>query len=270
MKLNLSNLIFILITLISHSFASAFDKSQVISFGVVPQYSHMTLEKKWLPFIAELEKETGHRFKLLHSTSIPEFEDEVGIGRFDLAYMSPYHLIVGNAKQGYLPLVRDKAKKLKGIVVVRNDSNITNIKQLKNSLIAFPSKKALAASMFVRADLSKLKIPFKARYVKSHSSVYLNVLLKKTMAGGGAQRTFDSQPKEIKNELKVIHSTKSIFAHPIVAHPRINKKVIEKIKQTILKMNNYPAGKKILQNISSGSIGNAHINDYKDIKKLYD
>lgn len=79
----------------------------VYRFGVVPQYEQRKLFRIWRPILDELEKRTGFTFKLVGSPKIPVFERKVEEGDYDFAYMNPYHLILAQERQGYLPLVRD-------------------------------------------------------------------------------------------------------------------------------------------------------------------
>ena len=107
----------------------AFSKSTYI-VGVVPQFDARRTQKVWSPILKRLEDETGLSFKLVGSPDIPEFEKSFTAGKYDFAYMNPYHLVVANESQGYSPIIRDIARKLFGIIVVKKDSPITSIDQL--------------------------------------------------------------------------------------------------------------------------------------------
>src|SRR5512146_1629469 len=89
------------------------------SFGVTPQFERRQIFTVWTPILAELERRTGQRFRLVIAPNIPEFERRYNAGDFDFSYMNPY-LVVENP-QGYVPMVRDAAP-IRGILVVRQDS----------------------------------------------------------------------------------------------------------------------------------------------------
>ncbi|MEK9775021.1 MAG: PhnD/SsuA/transferrin family substrate-binding protein, partial [Quisquiliibacterium sp.] len=76
------------------------------TFGVVPQFDARKVVEIWGPILKELEKRTGFDFELVGSPKIPQFEIEFEQGRYDFAYMNPYHALIAGRTQKYLPLVR--------------------------------------------------------------------------------------------------------------------------------------------------------------------
>ena len=239
------------------------------TIGIVPQFEIRHIRKIWNPIINEIQKNTGYKLKLIGSPTIPDFEREFNAGRFDFAYMNPYHILLAQKNQGYVPLVRDNGRKLHGILVVRADSNINSINDLNGKKIGFPAPNALGASLLMRANLTNdYKIKFKPVYVKTHSSVYLNVVVNQTTAGGGVQKTLNQQRVNIKSALKVLHRTPDVAPHPLAAHPRVPKKVRDEIKQTLIQLGNNIIGQSLLSKIPMKKIGPANITDYTPLKKF--
>ena len=243
--------------------------ADTFTVGVVPQFDTRKIHKIWQPILAHLNKETGHTFVLRGSSSIPAFEKEFNAGSFDFAYMNPYHALVANKKQGYLPLIRDNGRELQGILVVRKDSGIDSIKDLNGVKISFPAPNALGASLLIRADLTNQhKIDFNPIYVKTHSSVYLNVIVKQTTAGGGVDKTLKQQKENIRGALKIIYQTPKVSPHPLSVHPRVPDNVREEIKQAFLKLGESDAGKALLSKVPMKKIGEAVISDYTPLNKF--
>jgi len=249
---------------------STFAKDKVYLLGVVPQFGPQKLHEIWLPIIHELEVKTGYKFRLVGDPTIPAFEKEFMKGKFDFAYMNPYHIVEANRKQGYIPLVRDHGRKLFGILTVRMDSRIKSVMQLHGKKIAFPSPNALGASLLMRADLiNHFKIDFEPVYAKTHTSTYYNVALGLVDAGGGVMGTLNRQKKEIKDRLRVLYETKRVSPHPFAAHPRVPKKVREAVRNAFLKIN-----QKLLVKVPFKKIGSSNLKDHQELatwglEKLY-
>ncbi len=244
-------------------------EDRVYTFGVVPQFNAHKLRKIWDPILREVEKKTGLHFKLIGSPSIPVFELEVFSGRFDFCYTNPYHMVMANKAQGYLPLVHDHGRKLHGILVVNRNGPIRKISDLEGKKIAFPSPNALGASLLIRYDLvNRFKLNFKPVYVNTHSSVYLNVALQQTAAGGGVQKTLLQQKPAIQNVLKVIHRTQNVTSHPVAAHPRVPAKVRTKVRQAFLQIAQTEKGRALLARIPMQQIGISSMQDYEELRKL--
>lgn len=245
------------------------EPTRIYTIGIVPQFEAKKLRKIWKPILTEMEQSSGLKFKLKGAASIPDFEKAFLAGQFDFAYMNPFHLLIANEEQGYIPLVRDNGKKLSGILTVRKDSPVQSVRDLNNKVIAFPSPNALGASLQMRAELhDKFNIKIKPTYVKTHDSVYLNVLLKQATAGGGVQKTFNRQKPNIKNSLKIIYKTTPVAPHPFVTHPRVKKEVYLKVKDSLLKLGETSEGRKLLAKIPMKKIGSADLSDYTALQKM--
>ncbi len=236
--------------------------------GVVPQFEIRQTYNTWTPILDELKRRTGYTFKLSGSASIPDFEKQFSTGVFDFAYMNPYHILIANNKQHYVPLVRDAGSELRGILVVKKGT-FSNVGQLEGKTIAFPAPNALGASLMVRDALnSQFKLKYQTTYVKSHSSVYLNVLLGLADAGGGIETTLEQQPADIRNNLEVLYTTKSFPSHPFASHPRVPIEVQNRVQQALLAFSNTPAGKTALSTIPFKQMGRASYDDYTSITSL--
>ena len=156
---------------ITASFKKSLAQERVFTIGVVPQFTPVEIYERWGPLVKELENRTGLKFELKTYKSIPEFEKAFLKGELDFVFMNPYHQVMAYKAQKYIPLVRDKTP-LTGILVVRRDSPVKEVKDLDGKVIAFPAPNAFAASLYMRAILTeKFKIKFTQEYVKTHDNV---------------------------------------------------------------------------------------------------
>lgn len=243
---------------------SSLSAAEVYSVGVVPQFDIRQIERIWQPILKEVAARSGVRLKLNASTRIPEFETVFEKGGFDFAYMNPYHAIVANQKQGYKPILRDLGKRLSGIIVVRKDSPITEVSQIDGKKIALPAPNALGASMLPRAEFAtKFNIKPNISYVRSHDSVYLNTAMGISDAGGGVKATFNRQPEEIRNQLRILHRTGDVPKHPVVVHPRVPLEIVNRVRNAFIEMGKSKEGKALLAKIPMKTIGVTALKDYQ-------
>ncbi len=239
------------------------------TFGVVPQFEARKLQAIWQPIFDYLNTHTPYQFVFKGSASIDNFEQTFLHGGFDFAYMNPYHLVMAHKEKGYLPLIRDIGRQLQGILVVRKDSNIRAVKQLAGKRIAFPSPNALGASLQMRQELQDIfGITVQPVYVKTHDSVYLNILLKSVFAGGGVQKTLHKQPQKYQDNLRIIHTTKAVPPHPVAVHPDVPKAVTNAVQKALLTLQHSAKGKQLLSKIPIKKIGTANLSDYQIIQDL--
>ena len=236
------------------------------TFGVVPQFDARQTHRVWKPLLTALEERTGLKFRLMGSPNIPEFESQFMAGEFDFAYMNPYQVLRASKANGYVPLVRDIGRTLFGVLVVRQDSPIREVKDLAGMRVAFPSPNAVGASLIPRADMKNIfGISVEPVYVQSHSSVYLNVALGKVDAGGGVQKTFAQQPPTVSDKLRIIYKTREITPHPITAHSRVPATVRESVRSALLALGKTSEGRALLSPIPIKTIGTTSIDDYRPL-----
>jgi len=248
---------------------SAFANDTTLRLGVVPQFDARHIQAVWQPILDYLELESGIHIELAGSPSIPAFEKQLMAGTFDLAYMNPYHLLKAHEAQRYQPLVRDTGRTLFGIIVVRKDSTVQGVQELDGKTVAFPAPNALGASLIPRAVFSEsYHISVIPKYVRSHSSVYLNVVTGQTDAGGGVERTFEEQPPAIRDALRVIYTTPKVAPHPVAVHPRVAEDVQNAIREAFLMMAQTSQGRELLAQIPVTQMGRATLADYTSLLQL--
>lgn len=239
------------------------------SFGVVPQFEAMRLASIWMPILDELEQRTGYRFEMAGSSDIPTFERSFRSGDFDFAYMNPYHAVVAMEEQGYAPIVRDGGRALFGVLVVAKDSPYHSPGDLAGQTIAFPAPNALGASLLMRADLTRrFGLEFAPLYAGTHSSAYLNVVLGRAAAAGGVMATLDSQPADVRAQLRILYETERVPPHPVVVHPRVPDAVREAVSRAFLDMGQTDEGRALLAEVPFRQIATANAVEYHPLRDM--
>lgn len=242
--------------------------AETYSVGVVPQQAAAVLAKNWTPLLLYLERKTGVRLNFKTAPSIPEFERRLANGEYDLAYMNPYHYVVFSREPGYRALAKEKDTRLQGVVVVRKDSAITDIRQLAGKDLAFPAPGSFAASVLPRMQLKKMGIAFIPHFVASHDSVYYSVARGIYPAGGGVVRTLNSAPAEIRDQLRVLWNTDSYTPHALAVHPRVPETAREALAKVLSAMGSDSEAAEILQDLNMRGWEPGQDKEWDDLRKL--
>ncbi len=223
--------------------------AQSYRVDVVPQVAPATLFSHWAPVLEEIGKITGLCLELRIAPSIPAFEQELLAGRPDFAFVNPYHLMMARRAQSYVPLVRDSKVQLSGLLLVRNDSDISELRQLDGKKLAFPAPNAFAASLLIRAELAAKGIRIEPVYVKTHANVFRAIAIGDVPAGGAVNNTMDRESAGLRSRLRVIHETASYAPHPFIAHTRVPRALRDKLAQAFIQLAASAAGQKMLDDI---------------------
>ena len=241
---------------------------KALNFAIVPQQSASTLAKLWTPIIEEISKQSGLNIHFTTAPDIPTFEKRLAAGEYDIAYMNPYHYVVFNQSVGYQAIAKARDKQIKGIIVVPKKGKVKTLKDLQNSTLAFPAPAAFAATILTQSDLSAQQVNFTANYVSSHDSVYRSVAKGIYPGGGGVLRTFNNVAPQIRDQLRILWTTKGYTPHAIAIHPRITAKESLKLQQALLNMEQSVVGKALLNSIKIYGFENAIDTDWDDIRAL--
>ena len=227
--------IMIVLLIVSYSIATE------LTLGVVPQQSPLKLSKKWNKVTKYLYEETGIKVHFKTEKSIPEFEKKLYSGKYDIAYMNPYHFVVTNKKLNFKAFIRAK-KNIVGIILSKEKTIDFSKENLKDKTFLFPAPNAFAATLLPKFEFKK-KFNFdidkegRVLYVNSHDSVYKGISRDIGYLGGGIIRTYNNfTNKSDKKDIHIVYKTNPYPSHPIAAHPRVEKKIIDKIQNAFLNM----------------------------------
>ncbi len=203
-----------------------------------------------VPLLSYLTEETGYAFELEVKDSIPDFETSFLAGEPDFAFMNPYHMVMAKKAQGYLPLLSDASRQLKGILVVSNSGPFQSLQDLNGQNLVFPAPNAFGASLYMRALLKETEgIAFSSIYVDTHSNVYRHILHGQAAAGGGVQNTLNKEPDALKEQLHVLYETPGVTPHPLAVHLRVPEEVQTAVKKAILRLRDSEAGLELLTSV---------------------
>jgi phosphonate transport system substrate-binding protein len=239
-----------------------------LTFGVVPQQSAKTLAAKWGPVFDRWSQESGIKIKFITAKNIPTFEERLLQGKYDIAYMNPYHYVLYHQASGYLAMAKEKDKLLQGIIVVSKNSDIYDLEDLQKVEMAFPAPASFAATIIPLAHLAKMNIRTKETFVYSHDSVYLNVAKGFFNAGGGVMRTLKTTPAEVQDKLRIVWKSEGFTPHAIASHPRVSAETREKLLSALERLQKDDTFMQLLGNLNLNPFVRAQANDWDSIRNL--
>jgi len=258
--------IFLLLALSMFLSSEVFAKDYV--FGIVPQQSSKKLAKLWTPVLQKLSEDTGYKIRFATAKDIPTFEKRMAEGQYDFAYMNPYHFTVFNESPGYIALAHQSDKRIKGILVVRKDSTMTELSDLDSATLAFPSPAAFAATILPSAYLKQSGVDVNAKYVSSHDSVYMAVARGLLPAGGGIIRTFENTDSSVRDSLRILWKSDGYTPHAFAAHPRVLIEDRKKLALALSSMSETEEGLQLLSTLNFKSIQLADDSHWDDVRSL--
>ena len=237
--------------------------------SVVPQSSPLETYQAWNPVLEKLSEQTGFNFDLKIAETRTAFEQQINNGELDFVFMNPYYMMVSHKKKTYIPLIRNSSNLLRGIIVVKNDSAFKSLLDLNGKEIAFPSPNSFGATLYIRGQLEKNNVKVSPVYVNTHRNVYRSVLMGDLAAGSGINISFEEEPDNVRQKLKILYMSPEFPPHPFCASSHISKSVRNKIVQAFINLSTNADTAKLLNAIEMPKpIKADYSRDYKVLETL--
>lgn len=236
--------------------------------GIVPQESPSRLAEIWTPVLSALSQLSGLQLVFATAPDVPAFERRLAAGEYDFAYMNPYHFVVYNDRPGYRALARARGEQIRGLVVVRKDSPVRNLRDLSGTTLAFPTPAAFAATLLVSAELRRQGIAFESSFVKSHNSVYRDVAKGLYVAGGAVPRTLEMLDPAISAQLRVLWTSGPYTTHAFASRPGLDPAARARVLQAMLALGDDAARRPVLALIGFDGFEAARDQDWDDVRRL--
>jgi phosphonate transport system substrate-binding protein len=260
-------------------FAAPPAKARVVEyrFGVTPMSNFRNIYDVFQPIIDHINAGLPDaRLVLEVPRGLGEHEQQLRARSFSFALSNPYHTWRAVQRDGYRIFAKmgdDQA--FHGVWMVRKDSGIKSLDDLKGKKIAFPPKTALAATMMTQMQLKNHGIDpasdIEATYVGSQHASIMSVFQKNVAAGAtwplawiAFQRTHPGQARQ----LEVRFPTEPLINQGIVARDDVPPDLVRRVGQLMAAMNQTGKGRALLAQVPTSAFEPAGDEQY-DVVRVF-
>lgn len=245
-------------------------------FGVHPLHNPKRLFEVYQPMVDFINAHlNGVELRLEASRDYPSFDKKLAARYFDLALPNPYQMVVA-ADHGYKIFAKmGDDQNFRGIILVRKDSHIHTIDDLKGKTISYPAPTALAATMMPQWYLYKHGIDVnkdvKNSYVGSQESSIMNVYLGKSAAGATwppPWKAFIKERPEVAKEVMIKWETPALLNNGLVARKDIPDAIVEQVSQIVINLHTHDEGRKILKAMELSRYEKADQKTYEPVREF--
>ena len=223
-------------------------------FAVHPLHNPARLFEVYAPLIDYLNQVIPEAsFRLEASRNYEEFEKKLYARSPDFALPNPYQTL--NAlRYGYHVIAKmGDDDKFTGIILLRRDSKIKQISDLKGQKIAFPAPTALAATMmpqyYLQAHGLDVGRDIESLYVGSQESSIMGVYLGNVAAGATwplPWLEFQKEHPGKASELEVKWETQPLINNSVVARDDVSAELAQRVAQSLNSLHTTDEGRLIL------------------------
>lgn len=233
------------------------NRAATLVLGVHPLHNPQRLFQVYQPLVDHLNRTLpGARLRLEASRDYADFEKKLAGRHFHLALANPYQTIVSRQYGYHVFAKMGDDDNFRGILLVRKDGNIRELKDLKGKRISYPASTALAATVMpqwflhqngidVHRDVTNL-------YVGSQESSIMNVYLGKTAAGATwplPWKAFSREHPEVAGQLEVKWQTPPLVNNSLLARDDVPRETVFHIQRLLLNLPATDEGRAILAGV---------------------
>lgn len=238
---------------------TAADSQQAAEYivGIHPLHNPQRLLEVYGPIVDHMNANIpGAHFKLEASRNYTEFDKKLYAGHFDFAMPNPYQSIL-SLKHGYRIFGKmADDEDFRGIILIRKDSGIREVTDLKGKAVSYPGKTALAATFMPQYYLHTHGIDvnrdIENRYVGSQESSIENVLRGHVAAGATwpvPWKTYMQQYPELAQQLTVKWQTESLLNNGWVVRQDVPGEIGDAFSKQLFRLHETPQGRVMLQRV---------------------
>jgi len=254
---------------------------EALTLGLFPRRNAKVTIRMFKPLAEYLSVKTGRKINITTAKNFPTFWKNVMQSKYDIVHYNQMHYIESNAKLGYQVIVQNEefgAKEIRGALVVRKDSGIYSVEDLKGKTILFGGgQKAFVAYvvnavLLHRAGLSRSD--YITKFAKNPPNATIATYLKQADAGGigdiGMEVPFLKQKGVDISELKIIGLSEPFPQLPWAVNKSMNESLKLLIQTVMLSLNGTAEGKSILQKAGMSRFNKANDAIYDSSRAIID
>lgn len=245
-------------------------------FGVHPLHNPQRLHEVFSPLMQYLSEHIDQAsFKLEASRNYAVYDEKLYAQKFDFALPNPFQT-VNSIKKGYRVFGKmGDDHNFRGIILVRKDSDINSITDLKDKTVSYPAPTALAATMmpqyYIQSHGLNVMTDVDNRYVGSQESSIMNVFLKHSSAGATwplPWMSLSRERPELLQQLEVKWQTDPLPNNGLVFKPGTPEAIVKQVSELLFSLHNKKEGKEILERMELSMFEQADAKTYQPVNEF--
>lgn len=246
--------------------------------GVFPRRNPSEMTEMFAPLADYLSHQLGQPVKIETMPDFNSFWDAVAAKRYHLVHYNQYHYVRSHKQLGYQLVAMNEEQgksQLAGVIMVRSDSGIRSLADLRGRIIVFGGNKHAMNSYVTPTYLLRqagLKAgDYQEEFATNPPNVALSVFFKRHIAGGIGDIVSDTpfvREKVDVSKLMVIAKSPPVPHLPWAVRGDIPVPLRVRIQQALLEVKQSPDAARILKAAALSGIVAAEDSQYDYVRKV--
>jgi phosphonate transport system substrate-binding protein len=261
--------------------------SNPVNMAFVPSADSQKVLASGEPLAKLLQDATNLNFRVSVPTSYTTVIEAMGANQVDVGWLAPFAYVLAHDKNGaqvLLASIRQGSKTYRSQIVVRADSGITSIEQLRGKKFAFVDPASASGFLFPNALLASKGIDYKTFFSDTifaggHDKSIIAVYNKQVDGGASFGQNVDSGPPtdartlvqttlpDVMSAVKPIAQTDPIPNDTVSLRSGLDSNLVKLLNDGLLYVQTTADGKKALKDLYGiDGLGPATDKDYDTVR----
>lgn len=254
-----------------------FAADEALVLGVLPRRNVTETINMFRPIARELEKATGRRIEVKAARDFPAFAREINALRYDLVHLNPFQYIETKQRHGYDAIAMNEERgkaSVRGAIVVRKDSGIVTLAQLKNKRIAFGGDRKAVVSYVIPTALLRQAGLKAGDYTEIFTRNPMNAVIVAYIgeADASGANSLATQPGFVvgvdATKIRILAQSEPLPHLPWAVSSRLSPDLKARIQGALIGMRNSDAGRRALASAQLTGLAPANDRDYDAHRRL--
>jgi phosphonate transport system substrate-binding protein len=249
---------------------------RTLILGVFPRFSATETTKRYSPLADYLAARLNAEITLSTARDFQSFMRTLSEQRYDIVQYNQYHYI--RSSKNYQVIAHNKEfgkSTIAGVLYVRKDSGITDLKQLKGATVLFGGGEdamiGYIAPMYMLLQAGLTKHDFTSQFAVTPMNSVIGVYHRQADAAGSGDGVID-QPAIKKSidpqELVALAISEQLLHLPWAVRRAMPARLRDAVQAALVELENTESGREVLNAALLSGIGKANDRDYDPARKM--
>jgi len=234
-----------------------------IKIGLIPEQDIRKMASRYEPLAEYLGRKLGLKVTLIYLDNYGEVCDKFIYQQLDAAFFGSFSYALTHAKVGVQPIARPDyhgTSAYRGLIVVREDSHIKNVKDMKGKRLALVHRATYAGFLypllfFKEYGVGDLEKYFsKVMYVGSHDKSIFAILNGEADIATPKDLIYQRLIKEnpdLEKKLVVLSASMPVPSNTLCVRKDLEPSLKKRLKDALLNLNNDEEAKSALESLGA-------------------
>lgn len=237
-------------------------------FGVLNQQNPQLTAQRWGPILAHVSEQAGVTLRLRMGATAQETDAMMGRGEFDFVFTN-HNFQPEYDRMGWRVIARWAGEPIRCAIVVPADSPVRDLKELQGRRVAYANPDAFVGYAVPKMLFKAQGVHESEVFAGTQDAALTQLHLRQAEAAAVNSRFLEEYAARSGARFRVLYLSEPYPELAVIAHPRVPRETVERVRRALLDMKDDPQGQAVLARAKSPGFAPAEDGDYEGVRRVY-